>query len=426
MPHNGRFANPSTALLVIVMVVLLGAPDAWAQSKYKTLYRFSGGKDGKSPQAGLIFDPAGNLYGTTSTGGTTKTNCSLGCGTVFKLTPNSNGSWNETVLHEFTWGEDGADPVGGLIFDAAGNLYGTTFLGGNPSGCDCGIVFELMPNQDGSWKEKILYQFMGAADGGNPSAGLVFDPAGNLYGVTFENAANAGAVFELTPNSDGSWTEKILYSFCSVKNCDDGGNPVAGLILDSAGALYGTTQHGGVGLSGVAFKLAPNSDGSWTETVLHAFKGGDDGLQPVAGLIFDPAGNLYGTTRYGGRPGGGVVFKLTPQSDGSWTEQRLHGFTGSNDGGNPYAAVVLDPAGNVYGTTQLGGLDPRCGFGCGVVFKLTPKSGGGWKFAKLHTFLNHPGAEPVAGLTFDAAGNLYGTTSGDGVTTFGSVFEITP
>lgn len=412
------------AVLLLIVITLLLAPGAVAQSKYKSLYKFTGGADGRMPLAGLIFDQAGNLYGTTETGGTTKTNCSAGCGTVFELRPNSDGSWKETVLHEFTWGEDGANPFGGLVFDGAGNLYGTTEIGGTPSGCDCGIVFELMPNHDGSWTEKILYRFNGSTDGGNPLAGLVFDPAGNLYGTTLENAANAGTVFELTPNPDGSWTKKILYNFCSLKHCDDGAQPVAALIFDSAGNLYGTTELGGVGLSGVAFKLAPNPDGSWTETVLHAFKGGNDGLQPVAGLSFDPAGDLYGTTRYGGRPGGGVVFKLTPQSDGSWTEQRLHGFTGGKDGANPYAAVVLDPGGNLYGTNQLGGS--HCSFGCGVVFKLASKPGGGWKFATLHGFLDHPGAEPVASVIFDAAGNLYGTTSGDGITTFGSVFEITP
>jgi hypothetical protein len=418
MSRNKSFGTLGAVLLMVTTVTFL-VPGVCAQSTYKTLYKFKGGKDGRAPQAGLTFDPAENLYGTTYSGGAVGN-----WGTVFELVANPDGSWTEKVIHQFTGGDDGCLPMGGLVIDTAGNLYGTA------SSCGAhnfGNVFELTPNQDGSWTEKVLHQFTGVTDGSRPYAGLVFDPSDNLYGTTFRGGVTEdGTVFELIPNQDGSWTEKVLHNFCSVQNCDDGANPIAGVILDSAGNLYGTTWIGGNGLGGVAFKLAPNQDGSWAETVLHNFKGRNDGLSVVSGLSLDPTGNLYGTMRYGGLPGGGVVFKLIAKAGGSWTEQQLYRFTGSHNGGNPYAGVILDGAGNVYGTAQIGGALHHCAFGCGVVFKVTPNSKGGWKGTTLHSFLDHPGAEPVAGLIFDAAGNLYGTTEGDGITTFGSVFEIMP
>jgi uncharacterized repeat protein (TIGR03803 family) len=247
------------------------AGSAGAQVKFKTLYKFKGGTDGKSPAAGLVFDQAGNLYGTTQGGGPDKSR-----GTVFQLTPQQSGGWTKHVLYSFCSQmncTDGAQPYAGMIFDRAGNLYGTTISGGAHHG---GIVFQLTPNQNGGWTEGVLYSFCSrgnCADGLHPFAGLIFDQAGNLYGTTYYGGDQQdGTVFQLTPNQNGGWTEHVLYSFCSQTNCTDGWYPLAGLIFDQAGNLYGT--RGGVGeldASGTVFQLTPNQNGGWTEHVLYSF-----------------------------------------------------------------------------------------------------------------------------------------------------------
>jgi uncharacterized repeat protein (TIGR03803 family) len=310
----------------------------------------SGG--GFAPYAGLIFDAAGNLYGTTYAGG-------AGDGVVFKLAPNPDGTWTETVLHSFA-GTDGGGPYAGLIFDATGNLYGTTEGGGAG---DYGVVYKLSPNPDGTWTESVLHSFTGA-DGWFPYAGLIFDSAGNLYGTTYYGGGTGcgygcGAVYKPAPNPDGTWTETVLHSFMGT----DGRNPYGGLISDASGNLYGTTQYGGASAGyGVVFKLAPNVDGTWTETVLHNFMG-TDGYGPLAGLVFDAIGNLYGTAQGGGADGNGVVFKLVPNQDGAWSESVLHTFSGT--GKNPEAPVIFDPAGNLYGTASAGNNN------YGLAFEIT-------------------------------------------------------
>jgi uncharacterized repeat protein (TIGR03803 family) len=366
----------SGKLAVLAMALMLPT-GAVAASTYKLLHKFVEYAHGAWPHGGLIFDATGNLYGTTTNGG------AYGGGTVFKLTPNSDGTWTESVLYSFATGEDSDNPQGTLIFDATGNLYGTT-TGSQDDGS--GTVFKLTPNSDGSWTESVLYTFCSlknCTDGANPQAGLIFDPAGNLYGTTAAgglcNSAACGIVFKLTPNSDGSWTESVLYNFCSVSNCADGSGAEAGLIVDTAGNLYGTTEFGGTSTActdgcGVAFQLTPNQDGSWTESVLHSFTSTPDGANPFAGLIFDAAGK------------------------------------------------------NLYGTT-FGGGDELCYVGCGVVFKLTPNSkGGSWTESVLHRFGAGPlAANPHGGLIFDAAGkNLYGTTQHGGREDGGAVFKLAP
>ena len=428
------------AFLFITVLSLLLAPVAVAQNQFKTLTRFTqrraGRMNGYAPSDSLIVDQAGNLYGTTVYGGTN--NCSrTGCGVVFKLAPNSGGSWTESVLYRFAGGNDGANPYAGLILDAAGNLYGTTSSGGaNGFG---GTVFKLTPNKDGTWSESVLYSFCSftnCTDGGFPYAGVILDHAGNLYGTTVYggNSANncnggnlnCGVVYKLTPKSGGGWTESVLYNFTGGS---DGGAPPGGLIFDQSGNLYGTAQESNAGSCrfgcGVVFQLTPQSNGSWTESVLHSFTGGGDGGIPAGGLIFDAKGNLYGATVLGGHIGRcsvgcGVAFELTPNG-GSWTESVLHQFRG-RDGGFPAAGLTFDAAGNLYGTTEVDGP----GTTNGVVFKLTPNSSGGWRETVVHAFQNRPGSSPRAGVVFDAAGNLYGTTYGDGTATFGSVFEIMP
>jgi uncharacterized repeat protein (TIGR03803 family) len=334
---------------------------------YKTLHLFTWAKN---PSGNLIFDVAGNLYGTTQDGGSGK--CPGGCGAVWRLARNPKATWTVSILHAFT-GADGSGPAAGLIFDAAGNLYGTT-SGGGADGY--GVVFELTPNPDGTWTESVLHSFTGGADGALPFAGLIFDTIGNLYGTTYYGPLGCagltdgcGTVFRLTPNPDGTWTESVLHSFTEGAG---GGNPAAGLIFDAAGNLYGTTNFGtsGPGNLGTVFKLTPNPDGTWTESVLHSFTGAD-GAVPDAGLIFDAAGNLYGTTSSGGISiacididGCGVVFKLSPTSTG-WSETVLHTFIGF--GSTPRGGVIFDQAGNLYGTTS----DGNPAFDYGLVFEIT-------------------------------------------------------
>ena len=238
------------------------------------------------------------------------------------------------------------------------------------SGRGCGTVFRLVKSADGSWTETVLHTFTGDKGGSYPSAGVIFDPAGNLYGTAVGGGAYGyGVIFKLTPNQDGSWTEKVIHSFTGGKG---GANPYATLIFDTAGNLYGTTVGGGIYGYGVVFTLTLNADGKWTENVLHQFTGGKDGANPYAGLVSDKDGNLYGATWAGGAYGYGTVFKLGLGLDGKWREHVLHAFAGQG-ARNPYAGVILDGAGNLYGTTAGG--DQNCGNwinDCGAVFEITP------------------------------------------------------
>jgi uncharacterized repeat protein (TIGR03803 family) len=382
------------------------------------LYSFSGSSDPKFPYAGLIFDKSGNLYGTTESGGANT------LGTVFEMSPNANGTWTETVLYSFTGAADGGQPYGGLVLDAAGNLYGTTNYGGSTN-CNsgCGTVFKLTPGS-GGWTESVIYTFTGGADGREPYARLRFDAAGNLYGTTLQGGnvnstctSGCGTIFKLTPGSSG-YTETVLYAF---QGGADGASPYDGLTLDAAGNLYGTTYAGGTG-SGTIFKLTPGSSG-WTETVLHAFKGGYDGKSPYGDVILDAAGNLYGTTFQGGQ-GYGVVFQVAPNSNGRWTEKVLHAFV-NTPAGSPVAGLVMDTAGNLYGTTMLGVAQSSCSGGCGTLFKLSPVAGGTWTYKVVHLFgQGTDGYHPTGDLVLDSAGNMYGTTQAGGAQGSGMVFEI--
>ena len=334
-----------------------GTTTTWTET---VLYNFQGAtvKDGSGPQAGLIFDAKGALYGTTSSGGAS------GDGTVFKLTPpaTQGGAWTETVLHSFKGGTDGSNPASALIFDTKGALYGTTPVGGANN---FGIAFKLLPPTTGTtWAETILYTFKGLTDGGKPYAALVLK-GNNVYGTTLDGGLSSeGAIFELTaPTKVGSsWTETVLYSFTGGP---DGGKPYAGLILDKAGNLYSTTGLGGAGGFGTVFKLtAPKTGTTWTESVLYSFGGGPDGSYARSGLAFDTKGNLYGTTGVG-TGNSGVVFELTPPKSGTvWPEAVLWTFSGGLDGGDATAGLVMIGS-NLYGTTSLGGQ-----YGKGTVFEV--------------------------------------------------------
>jgi uncharacterized repeat protein (TIGR03803 family) len=392
-------------------------PNAAGGWIYNLLHAFAF-TDGANPKAGLVLDAAGNLYGTTYYGGGSGCNGS-GCGTVFKINRNTSGSWTKSVLYRFTAVNDGTGPLAGVIFDSAGNLYGTTEQGGGTS-CNgfagCGTAFELTPASSG-WKETVLYRFTGGNDGFAPYAGLILDAAGNLYGTTLGAGNGLGTAFELMPGSSG-WTEIVLHTFTGGT---DGANPAAGLIFDKVGNLYGTTLQGGdstdcSGGCGTVFELTPSSSG-WTENVLHAFNGGasTDGHLCYTGLIFDANGNLYGTTIEGGSTGAGTAFELTPTSAG-WNETLVYSFPGGN-GANDPGTLVFDQAGNLY-SEALGGADAL-----GVLFELTNTSGG-WTGSILHAFKTVDGENPYSGLIFDTAGNLYGTTEFGGAHSYGSVFEL--
>jgi uncharacterized repeat protein (TIGR03803 family) len=359
--------------------------------KETVLYNFTGGADGGEPQVGVIRDAQGNLYGTTLYGG--GGDCPLGCGVVYKL----DAIGQESVLHAFTGGADGAngyaDP--GLIRDAEGNLYGATSNGGGPA--SAGVVFELDP----AGQESVLYTFPGGSDGANPHAGVISDGTGNLYGTTYSGGpASAGVVYQV----DATGHETILYRFTGGA---DGANPNAGAIRDSTGNLYGTTIYGGIGY-GVVYKL----DTAGNETVLHTFLGGPDGAYPYAGVIRDSEGNLYGTASGGGPTNSGVVYKVGAAGD----ETVLYSFTGGPDGSGPQAGVIRDMAGNLYGTTVYGGAS-----NAGVVYELHANG----LETVLHSFTAGPdGANPYAGLIGDSAGNLYGTTYFGGPSNAGVVYKV--
>ncbi len=394
----------SYALVAIAATLMLAQP-AQAARKYHVLHKFLN-NPASHPEAALVADSAGNLYGTTVASSGPGSS-----GTVFMLTPASNGKWSYSVLHQFN-GTDGQFPLGSVILDASGNLYGTTERGG---AYGLGTVFELSPSGS-RWKEKILYSFGATSDDVSaPLAAVTFDSNGNLYGTgSFGGTRfSQGGVFELKP-SGKKWKESVIYNFTGGA---DGGAPMGDLIWDSAGNLYGTASDGGAGYDdGVVFELTPSTNGNWTETVLWTFFDSNDGAFPTSGLIFDKSGNLYGTAS--SSDAFGTVFELTP-SNGSWNFTTLHDFM-NGDGATPLGGVIFDSAGNLYGTTEEGG-----DHFVGVIFKLS-QSGGTWAETVLHSFGPTEGNAPLAGLITGPQGLLYGTAGFGGGNGYGSVFAIAP
>jgi len=387
------------AITFVPFAVSQQAATQTPQPSYRILHKFQAGADGARPRAGLVRDAVGNLYGTTFYG-------PKGAGTVFKV----DTAGKKTILHAFAGGGDGASPTGDLIIDSSGNLYGTT-TGGTSS---AGTIFKL----DKTGQETVLYGFNGV-DGASPTGRLLRDHAGNIYGTTTvggdpncNNGKGCGVVFKL----DKSGAETTLHQFTGTP---DGAFPLAGLVQDAAGNLYGTTSAGGDAtcLCGTVFKL----DTSSKETVLHSFTGsavGGDGAQPLAGLVRDAKGNLFGTTSGGGANNDGTVFKL----DAAGAETVLYSFTAGIDGANPQAGLVRDAAGNLYGTTYGGGGCGSQNQGCGTVFELDTTG----KETTLHVFAGgkDDGELPTADLIRDASGTFYGTTEfGGGL---GTVFRLHP
>jgi len=397
----GKRLLTCSALTVSLLAasVLIASRPAQAQSQ-TVLYSFcSAGTscpDGEDASSSLIADGAGNFYGTTQFGGV---GAPYGRGTVFELSPDGNGGWTETVLYAFTGGADGGEPVSPVMFDSQGNLYGTAQNGGAHN---YGVVFKLTPTGK-TWTETALYSFAGGSDGENPTAGLIMDSQGNLYGTSDLCA------FELSP-SGGNWTLQVIYEL--------GGGTHAALTMDPAGNLFGVNS-----LS-YAFEISPNGSGGWKPaTVIHTFAGAPgDGYYPEGTLVLDKAGNLYGTTTNGGTNNFGTVYELSPGSGGVWSEQILHSFGGTNTNGDePWAGVVLDAVGNIYGTTPFSLQQGTAG----TVFELMPQVGTGtYKEKVLWTFNFTNGADPMGGVILDGSGNLYGTTSSYGAMNGGNVYRI--
>ncbi len=423
--------------LIILVAVLVFAGSAFANGPNgQVLHRFQG-TDGANPYGNLISDSAGNLYGTTEYMGVSF------YGTVFELSPPTQfgDPWTLTTLYSFHNNGDGARPTDGLIFDSKGNLYGTT---SDSAAGGYGEIFQLSPpaTKGGAWTETVLYHFQGGTDGAYPQGGLIADEQGNFYGAT------ETSVFEFSPpaGSGGAWTFTLLHDFTS--RTSDGWSAQDGLVRDQAGNLYGTTIWGGYEGNpdcgedgcGTAFEVSPPAapGGAWTEQVIHTFgMGGGDGINPEGGLALDAKGNLYGTTYSGGKNYGGIAFRLAPpsQAGGAWTETVIHDFSYSiYDGAAPIATMILDPEGNLYGTTMFGGNHCRSDgayYGCGVVYKLSPvdRDGTAWHESLLYFFQTgrYAAKQPAASLLFDNYGNLYGTTVyGGGEEQRGTIFRIVP
>lgn len=418
--HSPRDLRAALTAFVIVLVLVIATQGAHAQT-FTVIHDFSG-TDGYSPYATLTLDTAGNLYGTTAASLT-------GEGTAFSLKP-SHGGWVLNTLVAFSGGDDGGYPYGGVVFSPSGALYGTTTYGGL---LGYGVVYSLRPPNTVcksvicGWTETVVHSFSGSDGNGPYLENLVFDHSGNLYGTTSNGGvSNHGVVFQMT-RSGGTWNEIVLHSFLGG---NDGSFPASGVIVDAAGNLYGTTgQGGGSGCGGTGcgtvYQLSPSGSG-WKETILYSFQGGNDGQNPYGGVILDPSGNLYGTTSDGGSGGSGTVFELSPAS-GNWTFALLYSLSGGCCAGS-LGNLAMDGAGNLYGTAYSTGDGLS-----GSVFKLK-RSDSGWTYITLHNFgyRGPDGDLPVGGPTVDANGNVYGTTSDGGThscgfeVTCGVVWEITP
>ena len=419
LPTKVQPARRISRALTLVLALATTTWIAHAQT-FSVLHSFSGGGDGAAPMSALTIDQAGNFYGTASGGGIFSPG-----GTAFKL-KRSGSRWTLNPLFEFAEDDEGgANPLAGLIFGTDGSLYGTNSQGGLTGS---GVVYKLQPPPTACksvlcyWSFGFIYafgapgadrSFPGAEnDGKYPSGNLAVDSANHFYGTTQAGGDfSAGTVFEMA-RIRGDWTETVLYDFAGGQ---DGSQPSDGVVLDSAGNLYGTTPFGGSqncqGGCGIVFQLTL-TNGIWVEHVLYRFQGGADGQNPYAGLAIDAAGNLYGATYKGGTNQGGTVFELTP-SGGSWTHTVLYNLAGSGNG--PYGRLTRDSAGNLYGTTVM----PS------TLFKLT-HSGGGWTYTDLHDFTTSDGQSPRSAVTLDPQGNIYGTASMGGANSQGTIWEFAP
>jgi len=394
-----------TTAATILAVTLLGG-GAFADSKMKVLHSFGGTPgDGAGLYGGLALDPKGNLYGGTSGGGLG------GAGIIYQLAPQRDGTWKESILRSFGVNDPAGDSVNStFVSDASGNVYGTLEEGGGPA--TYGTVFKLTPSEKG-WAFSVVHRFVRSGNAGSPKGPLIMDAEGNLYGT-------ADYPFELSPAGPWPWT------FTLLQNSGPGSN--GGLAMDVNHNLYGTTPSGGTGKGcsmgcGTAYELHRDSNGNWDTYVLQDFYTGDDKLTTPSGVLaVDNKGNLYGIA-LGGAYKDTVLYELSPTSAGSWKMTVLHSFGVGTEGVGGIGGVVFDKAGNMYGMTTAGG-DRVCS--CGVIYRMTRQAHGAWKYTVLHRFTGNDGDQPEDRLTIDGKGNLYGTTIGGGAFYAGVAFEFTP
>jgi uncharacterized repeat protein (TIGR03803 family) len=420
------------AVLTAVCVAALAANAAYAGTE-TVLHTFHGfpQADGANPVAAPILDSKGDLFGTSEAGG------SAGCGVVYKLHKSQTGTWGETILYSFTCGDDGDGPDGGVIMDSTGVLYGDTALGGTGH-ClfGCGVVYKLSPGKGGAWTETVLYSFPApSGDYFGPEASLTFGAKGTLYGTTVLDAQcagpNYGSVFRLKL-VNRTWKEHDIRDFCNAGH--DGRSPGYGaLVFDAAGNMYGTTSEGGNGDDqGEVFELSPLGHDKWKFAKLHQFTQEEGGVLQ-GGLTFDESGDLFGAEYYGPYETG-AIFELSPKVGGGWKNHVLYEFIGGQgpDGVNAWQNPVFDANGNLFGTTQGGGETQYC-VNCGVIYELVPKGGGAWSESVVYSFGSQlnvaDGSDPLSTLTRDGNGNFYGTTYQGGDPSCGNcgvVFEFTP
>jgi uncharacterized repeat protein (TIGR03803 family) len=406
-----------TLRVALFPLLLIGVGEASAQD-LTTLFDFGSRQTGQNPQSGVVSDQAGNLYGGAAFGGLNDD------GVIYRLTDDGGAPWTETIIHKFTGPPDGSVPVGVLVISPSGDLFGTTLEGGAH---DMGCVFELKrpTNPDGPWRERILYSFGSfAGDGNLPNAGLL--PVGpGFYGVTPTGGDRGrGTVFLLTPPGvgGGEWAETILYSFT---NSGDAAFPSGEVTMETAGNLYGNALQGGANNLGAVYQLTPPAatGEAWTESVIYSFNQ-TDGTLPTGQLTFDGAGNLYGTTDGGGLEQAGTVFRLTPPAKPgeTWNQEVLFNFSGGRDGGNPTAGVIIANGGRLIGTASTGGNGPLSG---GVVFRLNPPASDGdpWSETVLTSFGGLNGFRSLA-RPLQRGNILYGTTSAGGLNGVGTVFSL--
>jgi len=403
----------TTAVLAIFSLAMVLVHGAGAASTTKVIYSFAGDEDGEYPDTELVRDGAGNLYGTTVQGG------DFGSGTVFQLTP----SGTHTVLYSFTSGADGGQAYGGVTLDAQGNLYGTTVTGGTGGACEggCGVAYKLTDN-GGTWTETVIHNFTGGNDGSGPGAGLTLDPNGNLYGMTPTGGAyGVGTIYQLHPRQNGSWRFNLVHAFTGG---DDGSSGSKGrMIFDDRGHLYGAATVGGANGAGTVFEVRRTRTG-WALKTLYSFKGTPDAGFPYGGLLFDGSGNLYGTTYYDGANDLGSVYQLSRRPGGTWRERVLYSFKGGSDGSNSISNLLFDSNGNLYGTTSEGGA---LGCSCGTIFKMTPGDHGSWTESVAYAFTGTPdGRYSYNGMVADSAGNFFGSTVRGGADDEGSIYQFTP
>lgn len=404
MGTKSRATTISTVFLLLTMVAVCGIRPAQAQT-FTVLHSFTGGADGAVPiGSGLTLDRAGNLYGGAVFGGLQGAACYQGqtCGSIFKLSRRGSG-WILSTLYSFH-GPEGASPDAPVVFAPDGTIYSTTYYGGTTG---AGVVFRLQPpptscsSTNCPWRETVLHSFAGTDGSGPAFGGLIFDAAGNIYGTATSGAAHGyGNVFELSRNGN-QWTISSLWDFTSYL---DGASSWSGVTIDHAGVLYGTTTEGGAQQGGTAFSLTPSGQ-SWTMTPLHQFDFATEGSGSFGNVLLDASGNVFGTNRSYGVNGGGGVFELNAFT--GWSASILQAFNGPN---GPQAPLLRDAAGNLYGTSVDGGT-----YGAGEIFKLTP-NGSGYTYTDLYDFTGGTNGEhPYGQIVMDADGNLYGTTEDGGV-----------